>query len=154
MKASITIAILILSFNAISQTSHFVGISLHSIGYSLQGGVKVENAVALIGYSKPLTSAVNPTLFFGKIGYEFNLTPRIEDGFNITPLVGISSYTFDDIIKEQTVKGIAPIYSLELGKDFYNGRIFITGNYCRIFFAGGGFKIFINNKKINIINLP
>jgi hypothetical protein len=154
MKSLITIAILILSLNAVSQTNTFVGISLNSIGISLQGGIKVENAVALIGYSKPLTSAVNPTLFFGKIGYEFNLTPIIEDGFNLTPLVGISSYTFDDIIKEQTVKGISPIYSLELSKDFFNGRIFITGNYCRIFFAGGGFKIFINNKKINIINLP
>lgn len=154
MKSLITIAILILSLNVVAQTNTFVGISLHSIGYSLQGGVKVGSGVALIGYSKPLTSAVNPTLFFGKIGYEFNLTPKIEDGFNLTPLVGISSYAFDDVIKEQTVKGIAPIYSLELGKDFFNGRIFLTGNYCRIFFAGGGFKIFINNKKINIINLP
>ena len=154
MKKLITIAILILSFNAISQTNPFVGISVNNMGFSLQGGVRVKNAVGLIGYSKPLTSAVNPTLFFGKIGYEFNLTPILKDGFNLTPLVGISSYTFDDVIKEQTVKGIAPIYSLELGKDFFNGRIFVTGNYCRIFFAGGGFKIFINNKKINIINLP
>jgi hypothetical protein len=112
---TILFALLILSFNAISQSKPFVGVSLHSIGYSLQVGVKGENTVALIGYSKPLTSAVNPTLVFAKVGYEFNITPEREDGYNLTPLLGISSYTYEDVIKEQTVKGIAPIYSLELG---------------------------------------
>jgi hypothetical protein len=144
MKILLTILLITIAATAIGQTKPFVGVSLHSIGYSLQVGVKGENTVALIGYSKPLTSAVNPTLFFGQVGYEFNITPKKEDGYNLTPLVGISSYTYEDVIEEQTVKGIAPIYSLELGKDFFNGRIFVTANYCRVFFAGAGFKIFIN----------
>jgi hypothetical protein len=144
MKKIITILILATAFNCTGQTKPFVGVSLHSIGYSLQVGVKGENTVALIGYSKPLTSAVNPTLVFAKVGYEFNLTPKKEDGYNLTPLVGISSYTYEDVIKEQTVKGIAPIYSLELGKDFFNGRLFTNVSYCKGLFIGAGFKIFIN----------
>jgi hypothetical protein len=139
MRILLTILLITIAATAMGQTKPFVGVSLHSIGYSLQVGVKGENTVALIGYSKPLTSAVNPTLVFAKVGYEFNL-----DGYNLTPLVGISSYTYEDVIEEKTVKGISPIYSLELGKDFFNGRIFITANYCRVFFAGAGFKIFIN----------
>ena len=137
-------AVLLLSAPSMAQINPFVVVSAHSKGYSLQVGLKGENAVALIGYSKPLTSAVNPTIFFGKIGYEFNLTPEREDGYNLTPLVGISSYTYEDVIKEQTVKGIASIYSLELGKDYYNGRIFTNISYCKGFYFGGGFKIFIN----------
>jgi hypothetical protein len=143
-KTTLITAILILSLNAFTQIKPFVGASAHSKGYSLQAGAKGENMVALIGYSKPLTSAVNPTLFFGKVGYEFNLTPEKEDGYNLTPLVGISSYTYEDVIKEQTIKGIAPIYSLELGKDFFNGRLFTNISYSKVFYFGGGFKIFIN----------
>jgi hypothetical protein len=145
MKAKkILSALLILSTASLAQIKPFVGVSAHSKGYSLQAGAKGENKVALIGYSKPLTSAVNPTLFFGKVGYEFNLTPEKEDGYNLTPLVGISYYTYEDVIEEQTVKGIAPIYSLELGKDFFNGRIFTNVSYSKVFYFGGGFKIFIN----------
>ena len=143
-KTTLITAILILSLNAFAQIKPFVGVSAHSKGYSLQVGAKAENKVALIGYSKPLTSAVNPTLFFGKVGYEFNLTPEREDGYNLTPLVGISHYTYEDLIKEQTIKGIAPIYSLELGKDFFNGRLFTNINYSKVFYFGGGLKIFIN----------
>lgn len=137
-------ALLILSTASFAQIKPFVGVSAHSKGYSLQAGAKAKNTVALIGYSKPLTSAVNPTLFFGKLGYEFNLTLEREDGYNLTPLVGISYYTFEDVIKEQTVKGIAPIYSLELGKDYFNGRLFANISYSKVFYFGGGFKIFIN----------
>lgn len=137
-------ALLILSTASFAQIKPYVGLFAHSKGYSLQAGAKVENTVALIGYSKPLTSAVNPTLFFGKVGYEFNLTPERKDGYNLTPLVGISYYTFEDLIKEQTVKGIAPIYSLEFGKDYFNGRLFTNISYSKVFYFGGGLKIFIN----------
>ena len=137
------IALSIISFNTSAQFEPFVGVSIHSKGFSTQVGAKYENALASIGYSKPFTSSVNPTLFFGNVGYEFNLTPEKKDGYNLTPLIGISSYTFEDVVKEETVKGVAPIYSLELGKDIHNGRLFTHVNYCRVFYIGAGFKIFI-----------
>jgi hypothetical protein len=142
-NTNLLLSLLILSAASIAQIP-FVGVSAHSKGFSLQAGLKAKNTIALIGYSKPLTSAVNPFLFFGNIGYEFNLKPKIKDGYSITPLVGISYYTFDDVDKEQTIKGFAPIYSLELGKDYYNGRLFTNISYCKVFYFGGGFKIFIN----------
>jgi hypothetical protein len=112
-----------------------VGISLHSIGYSLQGGVKLNNKVVTIGYSVPLRSALNPSLVFLTAGYEFNLSKTEKDIFAITTTAGASFYN--------SINRIEPIVTVELSKDFYKGRIFITGNYCKVFFVGAGFKIFL-----------
>jgi hypothetical protein len=87
--------------------------------------------VGLVGYSKPLTSAINPTLFFSNVGYEISLPER----FNVTPLIGISS--FGDV-------GAVLMGGVEIGKDLNDGRFFISGNYCKGLFVGGGIKIFIN----------
>lgn len=128
MRVLTTILILILTLNCIGQTKPFVGVSFHSIGYSLQGGVNIKNKVLTIGYSVPLRSALNPTLVFATAGYQFDLekeyaaTPSIGFCFNTTAIIG----------------------TIELSKDIHNGRLFITGNYCRLFFVGAGFKIFIN----------
>jgi hypothetical protein len=135
MKTIITIFILILSLNCIGQNNPFIGVSLHSIGYLLQGGVNINNKVLTIGYSVPLTSALNPTLVFATIGYEFNLSKTDKDIFAITTATGYSFYN--------SVKTLAPIATVEVSKDFYKGRVFLTGNYCRVFFAGAGFKIFL-----------
>jgi hypothetical protein len=145
MKKTITIAILILSINCIAQTSPFIGISIHSKGHSLQVGAKFKDVVAIAGYSKPLTSAVNPTLAFATIGYELNLGNRETDIFALTVSSGVSSYSYLEINEgheDIDRKGIAPIASVELSKDYYKGRLFVTANYCLSFFAGAGFKIF------------
>ena len=131
MKTIITIFILILSLNCIGQTKPFIGISLHSKGYSLQGGIKKENRVLTIGYSVPLTSAINPTLLFITTGREFDLGKD----YALTTLTGYAFYN--------TIKNLKPMATIEASKDIHNGRLFITANYCRVFFAGAGFKIFI-----------
>jgi len=127
MKGITTILILILSLNCLGQNKPFVGVSFNSIGYSLQGGAIVKNKVFTIGYSVPLTSALNPTLVFGTVGYQLDLgkdyaaTPSIGYCINTTSLIG----------------------TIELSKDIHKGRLFINANYCRVFFVGAGFKIFI-----------
>ena len=135
MKAIITFTLLTLALCSTGQTKPFVGVSLHSIGYSLQAGVNVNNKLLTIGYSVPLTSAINPTLVFATIGYEFNLSKTDKDIFAITTATGYSFYN--------SVKTLAPIATVEVSKDFYKGRIFATGNYCKVFFAGAGLKIFL-----------
>ena len=127
MKTITTILILILTLNCIGQTKPFIGVSFSNIGYSLQGGVNIKNKVLTIGYSVPLTSALNPTLVFATAGYQFDLGKE----YAVTTLSGFCFNT------------IAPMGTIELSKDIHNGRLFITANYCRIFFAGAGFKIFI-----------
>ena len=131
MKTIITIFILILSFNCLAQTKPFIGVSLHSIGYSLQGGIKKENKVLTIGYSVPLTSAINPTLLFITTGREFDLGKD----YALTTLTGYAFYN--------TIKNLKPMATVEVSKDIHKGRLFVTGNYCKSFFAGAGFKIFL-----------
>jgi len=128
MKVITTIFILILSLNCIGQTKPFIGLSFHSIGYSLQGGIKKENRVLTIGYSVPITSAINPTLVFGTIGYQFDL----EKEYAATPSVGFCFNTS------------ALMTKFEFSKDINKGRLFIDANYCNVFFVGAGFKIFID----------
>jgi hypothetical protein len=136
MKTIITILILTMAIKCLGQPKPFVGVSLHSIGYSLQGGVNINNKLLTIGYSVPLRSALNPSLVFATIGYEFNLSKTDKDIFAITTATGYSFYN--------SIKKLAPIATVEVSKDFYKGRIFATGNYCKVFFAGAGFKIFLN----------
>ena len=122
-----TILLILLSFNCLAQNKPFVGVSFNSIGYSLQGGAIVKNKVFTIGHSVPLTSALNPTLVFGTVGYQFDIGKE----YAATPSVGYCLNT------------VAPIGTIELSKDIHNGRLFLTGNYCNVFFYGAGFKIFI-----------
>jgi hypothetical protein len=122
-----TILLILLSFNCLAQNKPFVGVSFNSIGYSLQGGAIVKNKVFTIGHSVPLTSALNPTLVFGTVGYQFDMGKE----YAATPSVGYCLNT------------VAPIGTIELSKDIHNGRLFLTGNYCNVFFYGAGFKIFI-----------
>jgi hypothetical protein len=126
-----TILLILLSFKCLAQTKPFIGVSFHSIGYSLQGGIKKENRVLTIGYSVPLTSAINPTLLFITTGREFNLGKD----YALTTSTGYAFYN--------TIKSVKPMATIEGSKDIHNGRLFITTNYCKVFFAGAGFKIFL-----------
>lgn len=130
-KQLLILSLIILCIGAKAQVKSFIGLSFHNRGYSLQGGGKYKDWVGLVGYSKPLTSAINPTLFFSNVGYEISLP----EGFNVTPLVGISSFV-----------GVGAVLmgGVEIGKDINDGRFFISGNYCKGLFIGGGIKIFMD----------
>jgi hypothetical protein len=140
MKKLITIILIFFYNYPQAQIKPFAAAYYHNKGYSLQGGVKYDNWAGLIGYSKPFNSAIIPTLFFANIGYEIPLSEK--KGYNITPLIGVSSYSY--LYKELPIKGIALITAIEIGKDINTGRLFVSGNYCKGFFFGGGIKIFIN----------
>jgi hypothetical protein len=131
MKGLFTILIVILSINCLGQSKPFAGVSFHSIGYSLQGGIKKENRVLTIGYSTPITSALNPTLAFITTGHEFDLGKD----YALTTSTGYAFYN--------TIKNLKPMATIEASKDIHKGRLFITANYCKVFFAGAGFKIFL-----------
>jgi hypothetical protein len=131
MKVLSTILILILTINCSGQNKPFGGVSFHSKGYSLQGGINKENRVLTFGYSVPLTSALNPTLLFITTGREFDLGKH----YAVTVLTGYAFYN--------TIKNLKPMATIEGSKDIHKGRLFITANYCKVFFAGVGFKIFI-----------
>jgi hypothetical protein len=128
MKAVLTILFLLFSLTSFAQNAAFVGLSFSNIGQSLQAGAIYKNNVVKIGYSAPLTSAVNPTLFFAMLGHQINLGNQ----FAVTASAGYSLN-----------KSKAPIGTIEVSKDYFNGRFFIAANYCKVFFAGAGIKVFI-----------
>jgi hypothetical protein len=72
-KQLLILALIILYIGVKAQVKPFIGLSFHNKGYSLQGGGKYKDWVGLVGCSKPLTSAINPTLFFSNVGYEISL---------------------------------------------------------------------------------
>ena len=131
MKVLTTILIVILSINCLGQSKPFIGVSYNTIGHSLQVGVKNENRVLTIGYSFPITSALNPALVFGTVGHQFDLGKD----YAITTATGYAFYN--------SIVNVKPMATIEASKDIYKGRLFITANYCKVFFAGAGFKIFI-----------
>jgi hypothetical protein len=131
MKGLFTILIVILTFNCLGQSKPFIGVSYNTIGHSLQVGVKKENRVLTMGYSFPITSALNPSLVFGTVGHQFDLGKD----YAITTSTGYAFYN--------SIVNVKPMATIEGSKDIHNGRLFITANYCKVFFAGAGLKIFI-----------
>lgn len=133
-----------------AQIQPYIGIGFYTNGIGLNLGAVENNVCYEVGLHKPLVYNDVPTLIYGKVGYEINLSGKEKDNFTITPSLGISSYMVNDYVNYEhdgsviKVKSIKSYYSLELGKDWFMGRLFINGGYCGNAFFGAGMKIFFN----------
>jgi hypothetical protein len=127
MKTYITIILIFIVYIGYAQNTAFVSGSFTNIGQSLQAGAIVNNKVLTIGYSAPIRSAINPFLVFVMGGRQFEMGKA----WRLTTSAGLSIN-----------KDMAAIGSAELGKDYHRGRLFVSANYCKLFFAGGGIKVF------------
>lgn len=117
-------------------------------GFGMTIGTQTMDGIQLaIGYNVSIIKADVPDLFFGNVGYNILLTRHDQDNFSLTPTIGAAHSTvkvFDVKDNYITVKGIKPIYGLELGKDWHMGRLFVSANYCGIAYYGIGIKAFID----------
>ena len=151
-KRKVLAIILIIGLNipVQAQIHPYLGISLNSNGVGLNVGAKENKAVLEAGLNKPLTRSDVATLIYSKVGVELNLTGKEQDNLTLTPFIGVSGYFVDDFSKYDNdgsitrIKTVKPYYSLELGKDWFMGRLFINGGYCGNAFFGAGMKIFFN----------
>ena len=149
-KRKLLAVILIISLNVPLQAQKqlYIGGSFMSNGAGLNVGVKKSNAVLEVGYNNPLTRSDVATLVYSKIGVELNLTRKEQDNLTLTPFIGVSGYFLDDFSKYDNdgsitrIKTVKPYYSLELGKDWYMGRLFVNAGYCGGSFFGVGMKVF------------
>ena len=112
-----------------------------TLGYQSEEGLQVAG-----GYNVSVTNALSADLVYGNAGYNILLTHNDEDNFTLTPTVGAAYSTVkaykvknSDLV---TVTAIKPLFGLELGKDWYMGRLFITANYCDRAYYGIGIKAF------------
>ncbi|CAN5376017.1 hypothetical protein BH11BAC3_BH11BAC3_19060 [soil metagenome] len=132
-------------FLSFSTTTNGIGLSAGFL--EPQSGIEIAT-----GYNMPVLSATKPHLFIMQAGKRILLTQNEEDNFTITPTIGYANYTMKDLSnyygKEATgtrekIKQIKAIVGLELGKDWYLGRLFINANYCGTAFYGLGIRAFI-----------
>lgn len=132
-------------FLSISATTKGAGFS---IGYLLgQPGIELN-----AGYNVHPTREDVPALFNLSVGKRILLSHQEKDNFTLTPSIGYAAYSvkdFTEFYKDETageifqLKAAKPIYSLELGKDWYLGRVYVNANYCNAPFFGLGMRAFI-----------
>lgn len=126
-------------FASFESTTKGFGINL---GFQSNEGVQVAG-----GFNVSITRADVADIYYGSVGYNILLSHKDEDNFSITPTIGPAFYSkevFDANYNGKTEKGFKPIFGLELGKDWYDGRLFILANRCDKFYYGIGIKYFIN----------
>ncbi len=130
---------------SIAATSKGAGFS---IGYlASEPGIEIN-----AGYNVHPTREDVPALFNLSVGKRILLSNKEKDNFSITPTIGYASYSvkdFSSFYKDEVdgeikqVNAVKPIYTLELGKDWYLGRVYINANYCDKPFFGIGMRAFI-----------
>ena len=144
MKTLSLMICILITINTYSQT--FVAIETTTKGFGMAVGIQSEEGLQILGgYNVSIINSRNPKLFYGKAGYNILLSHNDEDNFSITPTIGAAQSSvkvFDNKDTPTTIKGIKPIYGLELDKDWYMGRLFVSANYCSTAYYGIGIKAF------------
>jgi hypothetical protein len=130
----------------VSATSSTIG-QRFSIGWlGRKSGIEINT-----GYSIPLLRADLPRIFNFSVGKKLVLSHGNDQSLNLTPGIGLAHYSAEDFSayeKDQVygiiaeVNGFRPVYTLELGKDWNIGRLFLSGGYCKKGFAGIGIRAF------------
>ena len=118
-----------------------------SQGFGLAAGILAQNIQLQAGYEAPIRSAEIPNTVYATVGWQLLLTNRAEDNYSLVASAGIchNSYTsFTDHPDGIKVQKILPVYSAELGKDIYMGRLFISAHYTNKTYLGAGMRIFLN----------
>ena len=150
-------SIVLSAINATAQP--FIGMQVNSIGAGLHAGyqshinsddegISGEAILFTIGMNHTLLSSTNPSLYYSTIGYVYSFGGN-QEAFNISTSAGIALQTYKDFTQYDlgtgpinSVKEIKPYYNIELGKDWYKGRLYINAGYSKTIFFGIGIKAF------------
>jgi hypothetical protein len=130
----------------------FIGIGASNKGVPVSIGaliekVEIKGTVIRPFKYKPLVSSLT-------LGYQINLTDYEKDNYSITPSIGYSNvrwkdfsqYDSKDIITQ--VNEFHPAYGLELGKDLFLGRFYLSGNYYNTFYLSVGIKAYFRYNQL------
>ena len=145
MKKTLFTLAMFYALSSYSQPFLSTGITSKGISYNI--GILSSKFETSIGIKMPILSTENATIFNFQIGRQILLTHKEEDNYSLTLKVGYAELkykTFDSSWKETKVRTTKPIYSVELGKDAYIGRVFIKAWYCKNTFIEIGMRVFTN----------
>ncbi|MEO5889852.1 MAG: hypothetical protein ABIQ31_06335 [Ferruginibacter sp.] len=105
-----------------------------------------------LGYNVPILRADRPRLLDFSVGKKFLLSHKDEDNISLTSSVGYALYSVKDFSAYELdkeygaiiqIKKIKAIFGLELGKDWYLGRLYVSGHYCGNPFLSIGMRAFL-----------
>ena len=134
-----------------SQT--FLGIGATNKGIPLSIGTLIKKAEIKGSYIQPYPH--KPAVSSLTLGYQINLTKKEKDNYSITPSIGYSNVRWKDfsdykhggeVIRQ--VNEYHPAIGLEIGKDLFLGRYYISGNYFNALYLGIGIKAYFRYNQV------
>jgi hypothetical protein len=127
----------------------FLGLALNDKGGTVQLGVLANGIDITAAYKTPFTKNDVAKIASLSIGKQLLLSHKEEDNYTITASFGFANYRVKDFTKYDAgsdditqVNELHPMYGLEVGKDSYMGRVFISASYCKGMTYGIGIKMF------------
>ena len=130
----------------------FLALGATNKGANFQVGIVANKMEFTVAYKLPFSAVDVPSILSLSMSKLFFISHHEKDNYSFAPSIGVANYlvkNFDNydadptgksaIIQEAVVK---PLYGLEIGKDGYRGRVFISANYCKSFYFGMGMKVF------------
>jgi hypothetical protein len=148
---ALIVLVLLLCF-ADSFAQPFIGIAATNKGIPVSIGALIDKVEIKGTYIRPFKN--NPSVSSLTLGYQINLTNDEKDNYSITPSIGYSNvrwkdfsqYDKEDIITQ--VNEFHPAYGLELGKDLFLGRFYLSGNYYNAFYLSVGIKAYFRYNQL------
>lgn len=141
MKKAITAILILMATKSIAQPYIGLNVSTHGVGAET-GFITAKGLQMALGGSVPLIKSDVPRILYLTAGQKINVGE-----YNVTPSAGIGYYSVKDFSEYDkggsviTLSGYKPFYNLELGRDWYKGRLFVFSNYGYKFSAGVGIKV-------------
>lgn len=143
---------LLLLISAASFGQPFLGLGVTNQGANIQLGVFAGSIEVTGAYKLPFSRNDVAKIASLQIGKQILLSHNDQDNYSITPSIGYANYRVQDFAaynNDPTGKtGISlinefrPIAGVEVGKDSYMGRVFLSANYCKGMYYGIGIKMF------------
>lgn len=137
-------------------TQPFIGIGTSNKGIPINIGGLSHNVEIKATFIRPYVQ--KPTVYNFSIGRQINLTPYEKDNYSITPSVGYYVLRWKDFTAyEADITGKTGIvqneksgvgYGLELGKDLFLGRFYVSGNYFNSLYVGVGIKAYFRYNQL------
>jgi len=147
-RLTFTLTLIIISLLAYAQP--YIQTHANNIGFGAGVGFVAPNSGLQIStaFMIPPSDPEKPRIIDCSIGKRFWLSNKEQDNYNLTVAAGVADYR-RTIYKDYMVGGLSkevhttsPIYTLEVGKDLYLGRISLYGSYCNRTYGGATIRVF------------
>lgn len=150
MKTLLFISALLISISTLSQP--FISLGATNRGIEFQFGILAAPIEFTIIKLQSLLKNNAPSVLSVSLGKQFLLTRNEQDNYSVTPAIGIAQYKVKDYgpynadplgnTEPLIIADLKAYYRIELGKDSYMGRVFISATYCKGMIYGIGLKMF------------